>query len=113
MDKKDEFKEFVKNKPELISYVKSGKGSWQDLFEVYDLYGNDTSVWEKYIIDDRQNSLEELSNIVKNINIKKKQKHISNAQKVIGVIEELTTKKPNVVENIPKSVTPINKFFGD
>ena len=113
MSKKDEFREFIKGKPELISYVKNGKGSWQDLYEVYDLYGEDNEVWSKYVVDDKNSSLEELSKLVKNINMDNIQKHINNAQKVIGVIEELTTKKPNVVENIPNMVKPINKFFGD
>ena len=113
MSKKDEFKEFVKSKPELINYVKNGNGSWQDLYEVYDLYGEDEAVWNKYVEDDRAGSLAELTKVVKNINIDNIQKHINNAQKILGVIEELTVKKPGVIENIPTSVKPINKFFGD
>ena len=113
MSKKDEFKEFVKSKPDLINYVKSGKGSWQDLYEVYDLYGEEDSAWDKYLEDDQRVGLAELSKAVKNINIDNIQKHINNAQKILGVIEELTVKKPGVIENIPTSVKPINKFFGD
>ena len=48
MDKKDEFKEFIKSKPELIDLVKNKKYTWQDFYEVYDLYGNDDDVWNKY-----------------------------------------------------------------
>ena len=48
MDKKDEFKEFIKSKPELVDLVKNKKYTWQDFYEVYDLYGKDESVWEKY-----------------------------------------------------------------
>lgn len=40
MDKKDEFKEFIKSKPELVDLVKNKKYTWQDFYEVYDLYGN-------------------------------------------------------------------------
>ena len=48
MDKKDEFKEFIKSKPELVDLVKNKKYTWQDFYEVYDLYGNNDDVWNKY-----------------------------------------------------------------
>ena len=123
MDKKDEFKEFIKSKPELVDYVKSKEYTWQDFYEVYDLYGKDESVWEKYRekksdseSDDRKNaSITELTNLVKNINIDNVQKYINNAQKAINVISELTAKKPssNVVQTVAKTPRVINKFFGD
>lgn len=39
MSKLDEFKEFCKEKKYLIERVKSGKSSWQELYEIYDIYG--------------------------------------------------------------------------
>jgi len=114
MDKKEEFKVFVKKHPELVNYVKMRKNTWQDFYEIYDMYGDDESVWNKYKEDDRTLPLAELSNIVKNINMDTIQKHINNAQKAINVIQELTTKNPSKgIPNIPKSPRPINKFFGD
>ena len=123
MDKKEEFKEFIKSKPELVDYVKSKEYTWQDFYEVYDLYGKDESVWEKYRekksdseSDDRKNaSITELTNLVKNINIDNVQKYINNAQKAINVISELTAKKPSsdVVQAVAKTPRVINKFFGD
>ena len=123
MDKKDEFKEFIKSKPELVDYVKSKEYTWQDFYEVYDLYGKDESVWEKYKEnkdniegDDRKNaSITELTNLVKNINIDNVQKYINNAQKAINVISELTAKKTSTdtVQTIAKTPRVINKFFGD
>ena len=115
MNKKDEFKEFVKKHPNLVNSVKDKKYTWQDLYEVYDMYGEDNSVWQKYEEDDdRAGTLAELSNIVKNINMDSIQKHIGNAQKVISVIEELTTKKPvSAPIKVPTNIKPINKFFGD
>ena len=123
MDKKEEFKEFIKRKPELVDYVKSKEYTWQDFYEVYDLYGKDESVWEKYKenkdnieSDDRKNaSITELTNLVKNINIDNVQKYINNAQKAINVISELTAKKTSAdtVQTIAKTPRVINKFFGD
>ena len=40
MDKKDEFKEFIKSKPELVDLVKNKKYTWQDFYEVYDYYAS-------------------------------------------------------------------------
>ena len=37
MDKKENFKEFVKTRPNLINKAKNKETSWQDLYEIYDL----------------------------------------------------------------------------
>ena len=121
MDKREEFKEFIKNKPNLVDLVKDKKYTWQDFYEVYDLYGSDDNVWNKYneevnTSDDRKSaSITELTNLVKNINIDNVQKYINNAQKAINVISELTAKKPRaeVASTIAKTPRVINKFFGD
>lgn len=49
MTKKEEFKNFVSTHPSLVNIVKDKSHSWQDLFEVYDLYGNDENLWNKYL----------------------------------------------------------------
>lgn len=120
MDKKEEFKEFIKTKPELVNYVKDKKYTWQDFYEVYDIYGKDEEVWKKYkeevSVRSDSNSLKELTNLVKNINLDNVQKYINNAQKAINVISELTSSKSagSVIPNeIPKTPRVINKFFGD
>jgi CO dehydrogenase/acetyl-CoA synthase alpha subunit len=114
MNKKEEFKEFVKLHPELITYIKSKKTSFQELYEIYDMYGDDPKAWDKFKEEDRSVPLGELTNIVKNINMDNVQKYINNAQKAISVIEELTGKPAaNVASTIPKTPRPINKFFGE
>ena len=47
MDKKEEFKKFVKKHPELVEYVKNKQNTWQDFYEIYDMYGEEDSVWNK------------------------------------------------------------------
>lgn len=123
MDKKEEFKSFVQKHPELVSYIKDKKNTWQDFYEIYDMYGDDKKVWDKYKDESPVNeeesrakstSLAELASLVKNINIDNVQKYINNAQKAINVIQELTSKNPVKTETvIPKSPRPITKFFGD
>lgn len=120
MNKKEEFKEFIKDHPELIKYVNNKEKSWQDFYEIYDLYGNKEDVWNEFKVKDstedtRKNaSISELANLVKNVNMDNVQKYINNAQKAIDVIKELTNKTPsNGSEIIPKTPRVINKFFGD
>ena len=49
MDTKENFKEFVKQNPNLISHVKTGDKTWQDFYELYNLYGDEGSHWDEYI----------------------------------------------------------------
>ena len=111
MDKKDAFREFIRSKPYLVTKVKNKETSWQDLYEVYDLYGEDETAWNKFKDDDRAAPLSELASLVKNINMDNVQKHINNVQKAVSLIQELTSKTtPNIVSKTPR---PITKFFGD
>ena len=47
--KKEEFKEFVRKHPNLIKYVKSNEMTWQKFYEMYDLYGEEESIWKDYL----------------------------------------------------------------
>lgn len=125
MNKKEEFKNFVSKHPNLVSIVKDKSHTWQDLFEVYDLYGEDESLWNKYM--DRTNtdqnktvdtsSITELSKLFKNINIESVQKYIDTAQKAIGVIQQLTGAGAAAgvasAASGPEVARPINKIFED
>ena len=51
MDKKVEFKNFVKENPRLIKFVKNGEMTWQKFYELYDMYGTDDNVWANYLKD--------------------------------------------------------------
>ena len=114
MDKKDAFREFIRSKPYLVTKVKNKETSWQDLYEVYDLYGEDETAWNKFKDDDRAAPLSELASLVTYINMDNVQKYINNAQKAINVIQELTN-KPTTNTNIvtPKTPRAMDKFFGD
>ena len=35
--------------PSLINYTKNGTKTWQDLYEMYDIYGDDEDAWNKYL----------------------------------------------------------------
>lgn len=47
MNSIDEFKLFVKKKPEFSSLVLSGNYSWQQLYEMYTMYGENHEIWQQ------------------------------------------------------------------
>lgn len=119
--KQEEFKNFVRTKPELIKYVQNGEMTWQKFYELYDLYGTDESIWNKYILRDRsgvEDSISKITNMVKNVNVDSIKSHINTAKKAIDFVSDLTKKNPtsNIAENLtkgPVSPRPLNKFFED
>ena len=51
MSKKEEFKAFAKTHPELINSIRKGDSSWQDLYEIYDIYGEDDRAWNNFFFN--------------------------------------------------------------
>lgn len=116
MDKKESFKNFARSHPELISSIKSGDSSWQKLYEIYDIYGEDDRAWKTYFNKSTNTSsnFSDITNIVKNIDMDSVQKHINTAQKALGLVQELTGKASvSDVAKGPINPRPINKFFED
>ena len=93
--KKEEFKEFVKRNPKLVEYVKKDEMTWQKFYEMYDLYGEENEIWDKYLKQEEVKettknvisglTLSEVVNWVKNIDLDSLQQGIGNVQRVLGV----------------------------
>ncbi len=125
MSKKEEFRNFVKTKPELASFVEKGEMTWQKFYELYDLYGEDNEVWNKYKGEDRANlniteGINKITNMVKNVDMNSIKNHINTAQKAIDLVQDFTTKKSaDLASNLaslnkgPAAPRPLNKFFED
>lgn len=116
MDKKEEFKNFLKNNPKLINYIKNNENSVQKLYEVYDIYGDDEKVWDEYVKEDNRSlNLNNISDIVKNIDMNSIKGHIDTAQKALSIVQELTGKVEKGVKAIKKPLAPkpLDKFFED
>ncbi len=119
--KHEAFKNFVRTKPELIHYVQSGEMTWQKFYELYDLYGEDENIWNKYILSDERgitDNISKITNMVKKVDVDSIKNHINTAQKAIDFVQDLTKKNPtpNITNNLnkgPVSPRPLNKFFED
>ncbi len=119
MAKIDEFKEFVKKNPKLVKYVKTGESNWQKFYEIYDLYGENQEAWKDYLSVETVAAattaavgVNEVFNWLKNINLDSVQSGVSNLQRVIGMVQDLSSKddtKPTK-EYKPR---PMYKHFED
>lgn len=101
---KEDFKKFVKANPKLINYVKENNVSWQSLYEVYALYGEDSDVWEKYVTS-KSDSIEELIKMVKKINLESVKSTIDGLSKAIDIIQGITkdNSTPSYDQYVPNS----------
>ena len=107
---KESFKNFVREKPYLADYVLKNNISWQQLYEIYDMYGESSEVWNKYKIQDNKTL-----NFLSKIDTENLSNHIRTAQKALDIISELTSKTSDNIEHEikPTIEKPINKFFGE
>ena len=115
MSKKDEFREFIKNKPELVNYIKNKEMTMQGFYEIYDVYGDNMEAWKPYLTSENASiSPQKFSEIIKNLDLDTIEKHINTAQKALGVVGDLTSKN-TVADAIkgPLTSRPLNKFFED
>ena len=126
--KKEEFKEFVKKNPQLITYVKNNEMTWQKFYEMYDLYGDSNDVWNEYLKDNEVKeivkettkagiaglTLSEVVNWFKNVDLDGIQEGIGNVQRVLGVVQDFSKKDNN---SVPQKETykprPLYKHFED
>ena len=49
MSNVDNFKSFVRKNPTLVTFVRNGTMSWQKFYEMYDMYGENSEVWDSYL----------------------------------------------------------------
>lgn len=118
MNKKEQFKAFARLHPELVTYIKNGEMTWQKFYEIYDIYGEESSAWQNYLTKETAPSsldvASQLQDKIKNIDMNSIQEHIKTAQKALSLVSELTGKSTTQTPlSPPKVPRPINKFFED
>ena len=108
MDKLDAFKEFVRGNPGLIKHVKSNDMTWQKFYEIYDLYGAEDNIWNPYL-----NTSDNIVNWLKNVDINTVQSGINSVQRVVGVLQDFTTKDKTETPKEEYRPRPLYKHFDD
>ena len=111
----ENFKKFVKTKPALANYVTNGEATWQKFYDMYELYGESSPVWDKYLTSANTITLKEVFGMIKNIDVTEVQNSIKSLQKGIGYIEELVRSKEKEIP-VRKSTyeaRPLYRYFDD
>ncbi len=102
MSKIDNFKLFIKNNPILVDYVKNKEKTWQEFYELYDIYGEDKKIWDEYL-NKKTNKESNKNNInidnileyAKNIDMNKLEEGITSIQKAISLFSGMLVKEDN------------------
>ena len=110
---KEEFKIFAKKHPELAKNVLTGKTTWQKLYELYDIYGETSNIWNNFIEkspEQNQTSVRDIFNTFKNLDMESVQKGVTNLQKTIGLLQELGITSKTTTSYEPR---PLYRSFED
>lgn len=123
---KEDFKDFVRKNPNLINYVNAKEKTWQEFYEMYDLYGEDYNVWEPYtnntssyydssdsVLNNMkpEEAVKELVSMIKGIDLEKVRKGITSVQKTISLVQDLGIGKQSTTNTYESR--PIYQHFED
>lgn len=88
---KDKFISYARNHPELAKEVLRGNVSWQQLYELYEIYGENHSIWNQYNRGDSFdfNQFKDFYEMIKKIDLNHVQEGIQNVQKTIGLLQDI------------------------
>ncbi len=118
---KEEFKLFVRKKPELIKYVNKGDTTWQKIYEQWSLYGEDENIWKQYgnskeeSSETNKSSTDTLSlagivDMLKKVDMASVQKGVNSLQKMVELLQGFTSKDDNVKQDSYKPRQLFKKF---
>lgn len=116
---KETFKQFARVHPELATSVMQGSTTWQKLYELYDIYGENNPVWNTYFTTDLNQTspttLKDVFNTFKNMDMESVQKGVTNIQKTIALLQDIGLTSLGKNPNITKSYEPrpLYKKFED
>lgn len=111
---KEEFKLFVRKKPELASYVNNGSMTWQKFYEQWSLYGEDSEIWDKYKSkasnEEESFSISNIAQSLKNIDMDQVQKGVQSLSKMIELVQGVFVGENSSVTNDYKPRKLFKKF---
>ena len=88
----DEFKEFLKTIPSIKQDVLNGRYTWQQLYEIYVMYGKDDKFWQPYKTNGNLN-LNVLIDVIKNIYLTALSNSLTSLEKVLNVVNTFIERK--------------------
>lgn len=113
----ESFKSFVKQRPSLNDYVLRKEMTWQQFYDMYELYGDRNDIWNKYInnVTNITNtvSIKDIINNLKTIDLTEIQKGITSIQKGISYLQDMTRSKDTEEKKSSYEPRPIYKHLDD
>lgn len=94
----DEFKQFIRTIPGIRNEVLEGRYTWQQLYEIYTLYGKEDKVFEPYLRESKTNDTLDLSKILyilKNVDLEAVERSLDGLQKILNIVIKMTDKESN------------------
>jgi hypothetical protein len=90
MNKIDEFKAFMRTIPSIRDDVTNNRYTWQQLYEIYDVYGENDKFWEPY----KKGGLDlsAMLDMVKNVDLNALSKSFDGLQKILDLVNGLMVK---------------------
>lgn len=123
---KETFKVFVRENPKLINFVNQGEITWQKFYEMYDMYGENHQVWNKYLenstVEEKKEknssflgdtSIKELFNMVKNVDLETVRKGVDGLQKAISLVQDFGGGSSAKTAASQYQARPMYKYFED
>ena len=113
------FKAFVRQRPMLNEHVLKGEVTWQKFYEMYEMYGENSSVWEKFLnvgnnVNQNTFSFKDMFSSFKNMDMNELQKGISSVQKGLEYVKDLFLEKgKDTTIKKPYEPRPMYKYFDD
>ena len=114
MSNLDKFKQFIKNNPTFASYIKDDSMTWQKFYELYDMYGEDSSIWEEYKKEKKKSTtLNDIVNMAKNIDMNKLQDGVNSLSKAVGLFSDIFANRSSSNNTNTYKPRAIYKRFDD
>lgn len=88
----DNFKSFIKTIPAIKDDVVKGKYTWQQLYEIYTLYGEDDQVFLPYK-NRNNNDLRSFIEILRNIDLNAVSQGFDGILKILDIISQFSVKE--------------------
>ena len=97
MDKMEKFKKFAASKPHLKRKVDNKEITWQELYEKYDIYGEDDPIFKDETNNEKTKSRQEgnfssFVDMLNNIDIDKISEGLNGMKKILSILSEITQK---------------------
>ena len=103
----DEFRKFVSLHPKLKDEVRSGKRTWQNIYEEWVLYGENDPQWQQYRTDPQNQQQSQ-----QNPNYNNPQSITDSLKNIISYVQKINPDSLNRTLNTIQKVIQIAQTFG-